>query len=439
MTIAGDEPRTQQTRTDAWVGMRQRDETGQAGETLLAGHEGAGRRSARTPLDAHSRRPARPRLAAACSAPTSSGTATASQSSGSDLPQHARERLAEMRGKSLFTSDLSVNEFLLVKEAGFDPLGLVMGTSIYQIAPQTPQLQQGQPGCELVETTRALYHARELAMTRMEEEADALGADGIVGVRLTVQLGINPVRQQWELYCEWQEWARGVGFPRSATLLGPGWQSWPGVAAQMWTHWCRQRGWTPEPPAPWARARAQATYGFGQNAAEFLAIGCAVRHRGGQSWRNRHGKPFQSDLDGQGFWLLVRMGYRPVGFVMGNCVYYVPPHLLRASPGEGKELEEYTHALYDARELAIERLQDEAEELGATGVVGVTVAEREHSWRTAPWMAGTAALQSGEVIELFVVGTAVMPGEPGAGGGLARPTLIISANDAPAPAGEGSE
>ena len=45
-----------------------------------------------------------------------------------------------MRARKLFTSDLSVNEFLLVKEAGFDPLGLVMGSSIYQIAPQLPSL-----------------------------------------------------------------------------------------------------------------------------------------------------------------------------------------------------------------------------------------------------------------------------------------------------------
>ena len=37
-----------------------------------------------------------------------------------DLPSHAHERLAQMRGqgdkRTLFTSDLSVNEFLLVKE-----------------------------------------------------------------------------------------------------------------------------------------------------------------------------------------------------------------------------------------------------------------------------------------------------------------------------------
>ncbi|MDE3150723.1 MAG: heavy metal-binding domain-containing protein, partial [Gemmatimonadota bacterium] len=34
--------------------------------------------------------------------------------------------------------------------------------------------------------TQAMYHARELAMTRMEEEADQLGADGVVGVRLDI-------------------------------------------------------------------------------------------------------------------------------------------------------------------------------------------------------------------------------------------------------------
>ena len=34
--------------------------------------------------------------------------------------------------------------------------------------------------------SQAMYHARELAMTRMEEEAEQLGADGIVGVRLDI-------------------------------------------------------------------------------------------------------------------------------------------------------------------------------------------------------------------------------------------------------------
>jgi uncharacterized protein YbjQ (UPF0145 family) len=121
---------------------------------------------------------------------------------------------------------------------------------------------------------------------------------------------------------------------------------------------------------------------------------------------------------------------------MGNCVYYVPPNLLQASRSNSVELGEYTHALYDARELAIERLQDEAEALDATGIVGVTVAERGHSWRPNPYNVGNAALQTGEVIELFVVGTAVVPMAGGAG--LPRPALVLSANDA-ASSTEGSE
>jgi uncharacterized protein YbjQ (UPF0145 family) len=353
-----------------------------------------------------------------------------------DLPRHARERLTEMRARQLFTSDLSVNEFLLVKEAGFDPLGLVMGSSIYQIVPRVPAIPTGEPGAELVDMTRALYHARELAMGRMEEEAEALGADGIIGVRLVVNLSADPVRRAWDQYRAWQRWAREKGYPRQVTQLGAGWAStWQPLAMSQWMGFCQAMGWAPQPP-PWMKPPARAAYAFGQNVTEFLAIGTAVRHRGGEHYRNRHGKPFQSDLSGQDFWTLVRAGYRPVGFVMGNCVYYVPPALLRAPDSKSVELAGYTHALYDARELAIERLQDEAEALGATGIVGVTVSEQSHSWRAAGWNAGNAALQTGEMIELFVIGTAVVP-MPGGGRPL-RPELVIATNDAPAASAEGS-
>src|SRR6059058_3528896 len=102
------------------------------------------------------------------------------------IPEDAMRRLAEMKPgqqTSLFTSDLSVNEFLLVREAGFRPLGLVLGSSIYHVGFQMGRWSKNQ---ELEMLTQAMYHARELAMTRMEAEADVLGADGIVGVRLEV-------------------------------------------------------------------------------------------------------------------------------------------------------------------------------------------------------------------------------------------------------------
>ena len=102
------------------------------------------------------------------------------------IPEHGRERLERMRDRSFFTSDLSVNEFLLVKAAGFDPLGLVMGTCVYHVA------HQGLGGwfkrigrnTEMPNFTQALYDARELAMERMQSEAEALDAEGIVGVQL---------------------------------------------------------------------------------------------------------------------------------------------------------------------------------------------------------------------------------------------------------------
>jgi uncharacterized protein YbjQ (UPF0145 family) len=345
-----------------------------------------------------------------------------------DLPVHARERLADMRAHRLFTSDLSVSEFVLVREAGFDPVGLVMGTSIYQIAPKIPSLRRGEPGRELVDTTRALYHARELAMNRMEEEADALGADGIIGVRLTVNLSTDPTRVEWKQYRRWSQWSKQLGFRRPQAAPSAGYFSgWAKLAETQWQQWCQQMGWAQIPWPPWTQPTAQASYALGPNTAEFIAIGTAVRHRTGERYKNRRGKPFQSDLSGQDFWLLIRTGFRPVGFVMGNCVYYVGPDMLYAPMNQSCELSAYTHALYDARELAIERLQDEAEALDATGIVGVTIAENQHSWRTTPWNVGNAALQSGELIELFVIGTAVVP--VAGGGELPEPELVFSANE----------
>jgi uncharacterized protein YbjQ (UPF0145 family) len=105
--------------------------------------------------------------------------------STASLPSGAAERLRAMRGAgdrpAFFTSDLTVDEFLLVEQAGFEALGLVMGSSIYHVGFQWQRWSVSQ---ELTVLTKAMFDARELAMTRMEEEADLLGADGIVGVRL---------------------------------------------------------------------------------------------------------------------------------------------------------------------------------------------------------------------------------------------------------------
>jgi uncharacterized protein YbjQ (UPF0145 family) len=245
------------------------------------------------------------------------------------LSHHALERLKELRTQGshegIFTSDFSVNEFLMVRESGFEPLGLVVGSCIYHVGIQYAGWSKNQ---ELTVLSQAMYHARELAMARMEEEAQTLGADGIVGVRLEVK------RLEWD-----------------------------------------------------------------NNILEFMAIGTAIAHtKGHPMFKGVGGKPFTSDLSGQDFWLLLQSGYRPLEMVMGSCVYHMAHQSfgkMFGTMGRNAEIEVFTQALYDARELAMERMQREAGEAKAEGVVGVQLKEGSHSWQP-------------HVIEFFAIGTAVL-------------------------------
>jgi len=254
------------------------------------------------------------------------------------VPHDAMQRLAELqpgRPGSIFTSDLSVNEFLLVREVGFRPLGLVLGSSIYHVGLQIGRWGSNQ---ELDVLSQAMYHARELAMSRMEAEADALNADGIVG----------------------------------------------------------------------------------SDIAEFIAVGTAVKAEDGaggggvDNWRNNKNQPFTSDLSGQDFWTLIRAGYAPLGMVMGSCVYHVAHQKFGSKIGNiGKnvEIEQFTQALYDARELAMSRMQAEAEALHAEGIVGVQLRQHSHTWGS-------------HTTEFFAIGTAVRPLRPDHI--IERPTMVLT-------------
>jgi uncharacterized protein YbjQ (UPF0145 family) len=182
-------------------------------------------------------------------------------------------------------------------------------------------------------------------MTRMEEEADQLGADGVVGVRLDIG------RYEW-----------------------------------------------------------------GPDMAEFIAIGTAIKHREGVLHRAPNGRPFTSDLSGQDFWTLLRSGHRPLGMVMGSCVYHVAHQSMwkaMKNVGQNVELENFTQALYDARELAMERMQTEAKQLQAEGIVGVQLVEKSHGW-------------GAHVIEFFAVGTAVSPVSEQS---IPAPGVVLALND----------
>ena len=133
----------------------------------------------------------------------------------SDLPEAARARLRDQT----WTSDLSVAELAAVRRAGFEPAGMVVGMTCYQIALQgyggmmsgvggswTGQIGYGFAGynrtypCPHVmpqhpyglnfEDTlyeQAVVDAYGLAHSRLVAEATELGAHGVVGVRHSVQ------------------------------------------------------------------------------------------------------------------------------------------------------------------------------------------------------------------------------------------------------------
>ncbi|MFE9878438.1 heavy metal-binding domain-containing protein [Streptomyces sp. NPDC005784] len=275
-------------------------------------------------------------------------TGQAAQPTAGSLPEDAMRRLARLapgEKGSLFTSDLTVNEFVLVREAGFRPLGLVLGSSVYHVGIQLGRWSSNQ---ELTKLSQAMYSARELAMSRMEAEASALGADGIVGVRLDI---------------EFKE--------------------------------------------------------FGSDIAEFIAVGTAVKADGadpgpGGTWLNNKGKPFTSDLSGQDFWTLIRAGYAPLDMVMGSCVYHVAHQRfgqVLSTAGRNVEIEQFTQALYSARELAMSRMQAEGQALEAEGIVAVQLTQHSHTWGS-------------HTTEFFAIGTAVRPLRDDHV--IERPTMVLS-------------
>jgi uncharacterized protein YbjQ (UPF0145 family) len=228
-------------------------------------------------------------------------------------PQAADSRLAQTAGANpagVFTSDLSVSEYVLLGEAGFEPLGFVVGSSIYHVGLQVGRWSQNQ---ELQVLTQAMYSARELAMARMKAEADHLGADGIVGVELRLQM-----------------------------------------------------------------------YAWGQSVLEFVATGTAVRHlTGAGAHRAPDGRAFTSDLSAQDFFRLLAAGSVPVAFVLGTCVYHIAHQSAMQAmrqAGQNQEMLQFTQGVYEARELALARMQAEATEAQSSGIVGVSVTVSNHVW-----------------------------------------------------------
>ena len=272
------------------------------------------------------------------------------------LPLAAQERIEELReGRSAWTSDLSVSEMAAIQHAGFEPVGMVMGSSVYRIAAQwgytTVYGMSGATGGGRVRTypcphgfygygvgsehrtgynwehryyEAGITETRNAALRRILEEAHGLGAHGVVGVRI--------LRRHLE----------GVG-----------------------------------------------------NSLEFTCIGTAVRRRGGPQLRS----PFMSHLDGVAFSKLLHGGYVPVALVMGIGA-------LEIDPGCGTEwalrswsntrIQQISDGIEEARMLGINHLEAEVATVDADGAVGVETDLSTYE------LGGESML-----VELFLLGTAV--------------------------------
>ncbi len=248
-------------------------------------------------------------------------------------------------GTGFFSSDLSVDESLLVESAGFGARAFVIGSCVYHtgssyVGPGYGMMVPGPAGAsrmaglggawggEFEATSAAMRDGRRLALRRLGEHCSASGGVGVVGVRITSD-------------------------------------------------------------------------SFGETGAtrRFLAIGTAIGpdSAAARSLADHARLPFMSHLSGQDFYLLVQAGYMPVDVVIGSCVIYARAQSFVNTVANTKnmELETFTKALYTARELAMERMQSEVIALGADGVVGVEMVEAAHNWGSA------------SITEFFVLGTAI--------------------------------
>ncbi|MFZ0664161.1 MAG: heavy metal-binding domain-containing protein, partial [Acidimicrobiales bacterium] len=198
--------------------------------------------------------------------------------------------------RGAISSDLSVDEAIVIEQAGYEPRGLVSGTCVFRpyiFGSWAPMSQN----TELTTLSGALHEARTVAMRRMRNQAGRVAGEGVVGVRLSVETSSREFR--------------------------------------------------------------------------FTAIGTAVARRNARP-SNQAEQIFTSDLSGKDFALLTAAGYKPLGLVMGVCVYHVARQSAGTwlkNQGQNTELVLITSALYDSRELAMGRMQEEALGLGAHGVV----------------------------------------------------------------------
>jgi hypothetical protein len=112
---------------------------------------------------------------------------------------------------------------------------------------------------------------------------------------------------------------------------------------------------------------------------------------------------------------------------MGNCVYGLDPRELRKHRGKDAEIAPFTTAFFNARETAMQRLQDDLFEHwpkgspdAPSGIVGMTVSESAYGGQVA---------SGPPIVEFTALGTAIAPlaqNDPRRAKELPKPKLVVA-------------
>lgn len=123
-------------------------------------------------------------------------------------------------------------------------------------------------------------------------------------------------------------------------------------------------------------------------------------------------EPFTSDLTTSDFWLLLDRGYVPVALVLGNSVYSmgIAGGIASGIKGMQKgEIPQITELMYNAREMALGRMKEEATKVGADGIIGVKLKiDYMSNWMEVTAV-GTAVKYTGKTPKASGGATVVIP------------------------------
>jgi uncharacterized protein YbjQ (UPF0145 family) len=154
----------------------------------------------------------------------------------------------------------------------------------------------------------------------------------------------------------------------------------------------------------------EGSHDWAARAIEFIAVGTAVRLA--EHMRHPDGGTVLTDLTGQQFVQLCKVGVRPIGIAAHTSVHYVPASWQTQQATSGgwggsgwanQELVDFTRGVYAAREKAVGATTNQARQLGADGLVGVQISEHARTHAVRRGMYDCEDLE----VTFHVMGTAI--------------------------------